>query len=226
MLFTIPEVFTKDQVRQIRDILAAAPYEAQKKTGTSQGEARGFIKNNLQVPPGQPEVRPAAELISRTLLNHRDFGAIAVPRKLRLLFNRYDAGMFYEAHVDAALMPHGKGEIARNDMSFTVFLSEPEEYQGGDFVIDLPYGERRIREPAGNVILYSADTLHGVEEVREGARWAVVGWIESYIKDPFDRELHHDMTRLMQDIAALGDTDVKRRFEGVRERLLRRWIDT
>ena len=226
MFFTIPEVFTKDQVRQIRDILANAPYEAQQKTGTSEGREHGLIKNNLQVPAGRPEVRPAAELVSRTLLNHRKFGAVSMPRKLRLLFNRYDPGMFYEAHVDAALMPHSKGEIARNDMSFTVFLSEPEEYQGGDFVIDLPYGRQRVREPAGNVILYSADTLHGVEAVEEGARWAVVGWIESYIKDPRDRELHHDMSLLMQDITALGNTELKRRFEGVRERLLRRWIDT
>jgi PKHD-type hydroxylase len=226
MFFTIPEVFTKDQVRQIRDILATAPYEAQTKTGAGQAEARGPIKNNLQVPSGQPEVRPAAELISRTLLSHRDFAAIALPRKLRLLFNRYDTGMFYEAHTDAAIMPHGKGEIARNDMSFTVFLSEPEEYQGGDFVTDPPYGARRIREPAGNVILYSADTPHRVEEVREGARWAVVGWVESYIKDPLERALQHDMSLLMRDVAALGDADISRRFEGLRERLLRRWIDT
>ena len=226
MFLTIADVFTKDQVRQIRATLADVPYETQQKSATSLGLDSGLMKNNLQIPAGHPSVRPAAELISKTLLGHPEFSALAMPRKMRLLFNRYDPGMYYEAHVDAAVMAYSKGEIARNDMSFTVFLSEPEDYQGGDFVVHLPHGDKRIREPAGNVILYQADTLHGVERVREGTRWAVVGWIESYIKDPVERQLHFDMTRLLTDVAALGDTDLKRRFEGVRERLLRRWIDT
>jgi PKHD-type hydroxylase len=226
MYLTFPKVLSADQVREVREILASCPYEAQQKTTTSGGGERGFIKNNLQVPLGHPAVRPAAELVSRALLGNPDFATCALPRKTRLLFNRYDQGMFYEAHVDAALMPHSKGDVARNDLSFTVFLTDPDEFRGGDFVLQLPYGVKRIREPAGNAILYLADTLHGVEPVESGSRWSVVGWIESFIKDPADRALHIEMTRLMRDIEALGDTSLKRRFEGVREQLLRRWIDT
>ena len=226
MFLTIADVLTKDQVREIRSALAEIPYEAQQKSATSEGQDSGLIKNNLQIPAGHPSVRPAAELISNTMLGHQEFNTLAMPRRVRLLFNRYDPGMYYEPHVDAAVMAYSKGEIARTDLSFTIFLSEPEEYQGGEFVIHLPHGEKRVREPAGNAILYQSDTLHSVETLQEGVRWAVVGWIESYIKDPVERQLHFDMTHLLTDVAALGDTDLKRRFEGVRERLLRRWIDT
>jgi PKHD-type hydroxylase len=226
MLLKLPEVFSKDEVREIRDSLSRVSYIEQKKTKESGGETTGLIKNNLQAPVGHPEVRPSAEMISKRLAANPLFSIFALPKNIHMMFNRYEAGMFYETHVDTAIMMHGTGEMARTDLSFTVFLSEPEEYQGGDFVAQLSFGEARIREPAGNVIVYQSDTLHGVEEVAEGARWAVVGWIESYIPDPIERQIHYDLSLAIKDAQEVIDTDLRRRFERVHEQLVRRWVKT
>jgi PKHD-type hydroxylase len=226
MLLKLPEVFSKDEVREIRDCLSGISYKEKKKPKERGGETVGLVKNNLQVPAGLPEARPAAELVSKRLTTHPQFSTFALPKKMHMMFNRYETGMFYETHVDSAIMTHRPGELTRTDLSFTVFLSEPEEYQGGDFVVDLEFGEKRIREPAGNVIVYQADTLHGVEEVTEGARWAVVGWIESFISDPTEREIHYDLSVAIKDATEVVDTDLRRRFERVHERLVRRWVKT
>jgi PKHD-type hydroxylase len=226
MLLKLPEVFSKDEVREIRDSLSRVSYVEQKKTKESGGETAGLVKNNLQAPVGHPEVRPSAEMVSKRLAANPQFGIFALPKKMHMMFNRYEAGMFYETHVDSAIMMHRPGELTRTDLAFTVFLSEPKEYQGGDFLVQLEFGEARIREPAGNVIVYQADTLHGVEQVTQGARWAVVGWIESFISDPVEREIHYELSVAIKDAQEVVDTDLRRRFERVHERLVRRWVKT
>ncbi len=226
MLLKLPEVFSKDEVREIRDCLSRISFKEKKKPMERGGETIGLLKNNLQIPSGHPDARPAAEIVGKRLTTHPQFSTFALPKKIHMMFNRYDPGMFYERHVDSAIMTHRPGELTRTDLSFTVFLSEPEEYQGGDFVVELEFGEARIREPAGNVIVYQADTLHGVEEVTEGARWAVVGWIESFISDPTEREIHFELSVAIKDAQEVVDTDLRRRFERVHERLVRRWVKT
>ena len=149
-----------------------------------------------------------------------------MPRYMRFFFNRYESGMFYGRHVDTAITPRSKTEMMRMDLSFTLSLTEPDDYEGGDFVIELPYGETRIRGEAGDVLLYLADTLHRVEPVIQGARTSVVGWIESFIQDPTDRQINFDLSLVLKDIFETADSDVRRRLEHVRERLLRRWVQT
>lgn len=225
-MLILNEVLAKNEVRDVRDLLDRAPFEARKKTRQSHGQAAGLVKNNLELMPGHQDIRPAAELIKARLLSHFEFGSYAMPRDMRFFFNRYESGMFYDRHVDMTLVPRSRTEMMRLDLSFTLFLTEPEEYEGGDFVIELPYGERRVRGAAGDVILYLADTLHRVEPVTQGARTSVVGWIESFIQDPTDRQINFDLSLVLRDIFETADTELRRRLEHLHERLLRRWVQT
>ncbi|HEX9771794.1 MAG TPA: Fe2+-dependent dioxygenase [Kiloniellales bacterium] len=225
-MLILNEVLAKSEVREVREVLDRTPFESRKKARQSQGKAAGVIKNNLELMPGRQDLRPVVELIRARLLSHFEFGSYAMPRDMRFFFNRYESGMFYDRHVDMTLVPRSKTEMMRLDLSFTLFLSEPEEYEGGDFVIDLPYGEQRIRGAAGDVILYLADTLHRVEPVIRGARTSVVGWIESFIPDPTERQINFDFSLALKDIFETADTDLRRRLEQIHERLLRRWVQT
>lgn len=225
-MLILNEILAKNEVQEVRKVLDSAPFEKREKMQQSQGKSAGLIKNNLELRPTLQELRPAVELIKGRLLSHFEFSSYAMPRDMRFFFNRYESGMFYGRHVDTALTPRSKTQMMRMDVSFTLFLTEPDDYEGGDFVIELPYGEKRIRGAAGNVILYPSDTLHCVEPVVRGARTSVVGWIESFIQDPTDRQIHFDLSLVLKDIFETADTDLRRRLENVRERLLRRWVRT
>ena len=224
MWLTIPGVLTKDEVHQVRDLLAKIEYEPQRKH-RKEGDREGYFKDNLQIPVGHPDLKPAASLIGQKLTGHPEFNIFAWPKSVNMLFNRYEEGMKYEPHIDSALMEQGPGRpYFRTDLSFTVSLTEPDEYEGGDFVADF-YGEkRRVRLPAGDAIIYMPDTLHGVEPIGSGARWMLVGWIQSYLSDPKEREILYNYCVIFKDVMdQLDDTDLKRRMEKVRDQLLRRW---
>jgi PKHD-type hydroxylase len=225
-MLILHEVLAKSEVRDVRAVLDRTPFEVRKKERQSHGKVAGLVKNNLELRPGHPDVRPAAELVKTRLLSHFEFGSYAMPRDMRFFFNRYENGMFYDRHVDMTLVPRSKTEMMRLDLSFTLFLTEPDEYEGGDFVVELPYGEQRVRGAAGDVILYLADTLHRVEPVVRGARTSVVGWVESFIQDPTDRQINFDLSLVLKDIFETADTDLRRRLEHLHERLLRRWVQT
>lgn len=223
-MLILNEVLAKYEVHEVSSLLENAPFEKREKM--SHGHPAELIKNNLELKPIHPEIEPAVSLIRDRLLSHFEFSSYAMPRGMRFFFNRYEIGMFYGRHVDTALMFRSKTEMMRMDVSFTLFLTEPEDYEGGEFVVELPYGEKRIRGEAGNVILYPSDTLHRVEPVVRGARTSVVGWIESFIPDPTDRLIHFDLSLVMKDIFETADIGQRRRLESVRERLLRRWVQT
>jgi PKHD-type hydroxylase len=225
-MLVLHEVLTKAEVREVREALDRAPFEARRKERLNEGKTEGLLKNNLELAPGHPDARPAADLIRVRLLSHFEFGSYAMPRDMRFFFNRYESGMYYDRHVDMSLVPRSKTEMMRLDLSFTVFLTEPDEYQGGDFVVETPYGEQRIRGAAGDAILYLADTLHRVESVTGGARTSVVGWIESLIPDPTDRQINYDLSMALRDIYETADTGLRRQLEQLHQRLLRRWVQT
>src|SRR5690606_18221650 len=111
----------------------------------------------------EPEVQQAMERMTRLLLADRRFTSFSHPRQLTMLFNRYEPGMFYKDHMDAALTGNARGQPLRTDLSFTVFLSDPEEYEGGEFVIRTGFGNLTVKEPAGNAICYPSNMLHRVE---------------------------------------------------------------
>lgn len=179
------------------------------------------VKHNLQARRGGI-VDHALAQIERALLAHDVFVAAARPKAIpRLLISRYEPGMTYGTHVDDALMGG-----TRTDLSFTLFLSDPEGYQGGALVIDDAYGEREVRLPAGELFLYPSTTLHRVVPVTSGVRLAAVGWVRSFVRDPAQRELLFDLDTARQRLFAReGKTAEFDLLSKTSANLLRMWAE-
>jgi len=138
--------------------------------------------------------------LEQALLHDEVFVAAALPKRLvRLLVSRYEPGVTYGTHVDDALM-----EVARTNLSFTLLLSDPDTYEGGALVIEDTYGERTVRLPAGELILYPSTTLHRVDPVISGVRLAAVGWVRSYVRDPECREILFDLETALRQMPSMA----------------------
>ena len=180
-------VLTPDEIASITARLAGAAYLDGRPTA---GWHARQVKSNQQLPADDPVSRAVRTEVEAALRRHPIFSAAVQPSFIQLLLNRYGAGQAYGTHVDDAYM-NGR----RTDVAVTLFLSEPESYDGGDLVIELPAGEQRIKLPAGAAIVYPATTLHRVEPVTRGERLACVGWIESRVRDVSAREILFDLER-------------------------------
>lgn len=147
------------------------------------------VKNNLQAKPNQKVVEAMAARVSEALMANEVFRLAARPRQISpLLFSRYTEGMSYGSHVDAAFMSG-----LRTDLSFTVFLSRPEDCEGGELVLDLPHGEQQFKLDAGDMVVYPSTTLHRVAPVASGQRLVCVGWVQSMVRREDQRELLFDL---------------------------------
>lgn len=179
------------------------------------------VKRNLQA-TRQGLVDGVLRKIEQALLAHEVLVAAARPKRLvRLLISRYEPGMTYGTHVDDAMI-----DGVRTDLSFTLFLSDPASYEGGELVVEDSYGERAIKLPAGELILYPSTTLHRVEPVTAGVRVAAVGWLRSYVRDAERREILFDLeTALRQIHAEQGKTALFDILVKTRTNLLRRWAE-
>ncbi len=185
MILSIADVLSAPDLEAVRDGLATASFVDGRATA---GWSAKPVKSNLQASRG-PDLERVRDLVETRLVEHTVF-ALAVRPKTILgpLFSRYEAGHAYGAHVDDALM----GGV-RSDVSFTLFLSPPETYEGGELIIDSSAGEEAIKLSAGSVVTYPASTLHRVAPVTAGVRLAAVGWVRSFIRDPARRELLFDL---------------------------------
>jgi PKHD-type hydroxylase len=226
MILTIKSVLSSDEVAHFRDVLANTQWvDGNITSGVQAAQA----KYNLQVPEDAPEARALGETILLKLGSHAEFNAAALPlRVFPPLFNRYDAGMGFEAHVDNAIryVPSARQRV-RTDISSTLFLSNPDEYDGGELLIDDVYGERSVKLEAGDMVVYPADSLHRVAPITMGSRWAAFFWTQSMVRDDSDRALLYRMdqsiTLARQELgdkhpAVLGLTST---FHN----LLRKWAD-
>jgi PKHD-type hydroxylase len=185
MILAIADVLSAADVDEVRSGLATATFVDGRATA---GWSARLVKSNLQ-PSAGPELERARALIETRLREHAVFALATRPKTiLGPLFSRYQAGHAYGAHVDDAVM----GGI-RSDISFTVFLSAPESYDGGELVIDSTAGEEAIKLGPGSVLTYPATSLHRVAPVRMGVRLAAAGWVRSFIRDGGRRELLFDL---------------------------------
>lgn len=206
MLVHIANVLTADEVAHCRRVLEAAAWVDGRITA---GDQSAKAKQNLQVPQDSPQGRELGELILRALGRNPTFTAAALPLKVfPPLFNRYDAGMVFHAHVDNAIRPvPGTGLRIRTDVSSTLFLTPPEAYDGGELVIEDTYGSQRVKLPAGDMVLYPATSLHRVEPVTRGSRWSSFFWTQSMVKDDGRRRLLYEMDlAIMRTRADLPDS--------------------
>lgn len=225
MLIRVPAVLNKAQVADFRRTLESLPWVDGKVTAGAQS-ARA--KSNLQVPEDTPEARELGQTILTALGQNELFISAALPmRVFPPLFNRYDEGMFFKAHVDNAVR-FAPGMIRqRTDVSCTLFLSEPDEYDGGELVIQDTYGEQQVKFEAGDMALYPATSLHRVEPITRGSRWASFFWAQSMVKDEGQRRILYDLDCAIRDVrAALSDDfEPAVSLTGVYHNLLRRWGD-
>ncbi|MET4807890.1 Fe2+-dependent dioxygenase [Limibacillus sp. MBR-115] len=178
-------------------------------------------KNNLQA--GRTSLASGAvKKVEKALLANTLFQSAARPKEIvRTLLSRYEVGMHYGAHVDDAVMA-GR----RTDLSFTLFLADPESYDGGALVIDRTEGERAFKLPAGHLLLYPSTTLHRVEPVTRGSRLAAVGWVRSLIRDDAQRELLFDLDRAAVLLRSEAGRDAAIDLVlKTRSNLIRRWVD-
>jgi PKHD-type hydroxylase len=225
MLLAIPDVLTAEQVLRARQILENAEWVDGRVTA---GHQSARAKNNMQLPEGSPAAREVGAVVLAALEQNPLFISAALPaRVFPPLFNRYQGGQLFGTHVDNAIRQvTGTTHRIRTDLSATLFFTGPEEYDGGELVVEDTYGTHQVKLPAGHMILYPATSLHHVRPVTRGARIASFFWIQSMIRDDGQRTLLFDLDVAIQRInSERADHPVSVQLTGVYHNLLRRWAD-
>ena len=190
MLIHIPNVLTAEEVALCRQRLDAADWVDGRATA---GDQSAKVKNNLQVPEGSDAARMLGDIVLRGLARSPMFSSAALPlRVYPPMFNRYDVGMTFDTHVDNAIRVVS-GQRMRTDVSSTLFLSGPDEYDGGELVIEDTYGAQSVKLPAGDMIVYPSTSLHRVNPVTRGSRWGSFFWTQSMVPDDARRRLLFEM---------------------------------
>lgn len=199
VLLCIPDVLGWPELKSLRAVIAKGEFADGK---TTAGARARRVKDNVQMTRGTEATRSAQATVLKALRGNETFQRAALPKSIRPpLISRYLPGMRYGAHVDDALM--GRGTKTRSDVAVTLFISDPADYEGGELLIESPYGPQEIKLPAGSAVIYPSSTLHRVAEVTRGERLAAVTWVQSYLRDPARRELLYDLHRIRTRLAAL-----------------------
>lgn len=223
MLLHIPEVVPKEHVAQLRQKLDAGIWIDGASTA---GALAAKVKSNSQYSSESPDYQPLSQAIISALEQHPLFVSAALPQHiLSPMFNRYSGGETYGNHIDGAIHRNAaNGQRIRTDISVTVFLSEPEDYEGGELIIEDTYGSHEVKLPAGDAIIYPATSLHRVEPVMAGARVASFLWVNSLVKDAWQRSMlfELDMT-LLKLRSQVGNTEEIIALTGHYHNLLRQW---
>jgi PKHD-type hydroxylase len=219
MQIVIGNVLSTGELRRVRAALARARFVDGAATA---GFAARLVKNNQQAEASDRSLGTIRELVAERVLANEVFRLAVRPKTLSpLLFSRYEKGMRYGSHVDDALM-----DGMRTDVSFTLFLSEPKSYDGGELAIEGVSGEETFKLDAGALVAYSATSLHHVSEVTRGARLAAVGWVRSFVRDPARRELLFDLdTARRQMFAREGKSSEFDLVSKSLANLLRMWAE-
>jgi PKHD-type hydroxylase len=225
MLLPIANVLTAEQVAHCRSRLDGAAWADGRLTA---GHQSAKAKDNAQLPEDSPVARQLGQMILAALERNPLFLAGALPLKIfPPLFNRYAGGQSFGNHVDNAVRQvRGTGHRIRTDISATLFLAAPSEYDGGELMIDDTYGSHSVKLPAGDLVLYPSTSLHRVQPVTRGARVASFFWIQSMVRDDGQRTLLFDLDLAIQRLSAdTPDHPSVVQLTGVYHNLLRRWAD-
>ncbi|MES2547375.1 MAG: Fe2+-dependent dioxygenase [Pseudomonadota bacterium] len=225
MLLHVPDVLTKEQVATLRDALDAGTWQDGAATA---GPLAAEAKHNLQFSTESPDYAALSQTIISALEKHPLFVSAALPKRiLPPMFNRYAGGHAYGNHIDNAVQTDRRnGERVLTDISITVFLSEPEHYEGGELIIEDTYGSHEVKLPAGDAIIYPSSSLHRVEPVTSGERVASFLWVQSLVRDAWQRHMlfNLDMT-LLKLRGQIGNTHEIVELTGHYHNLLRQWAN-
>ena len=225
MLLQIPDVLSSSQVAHARQVLDAAEWVNGRVTA---GHQSALAKDNMQLPENSPAAIELGEAILQALGRNALFISAALPlRVFPPLFNRYRGGQSFGTHVDNAIRQvRDTGQRIRTDLSATLFLAHPDEYEGGELVVEDTYGTQSVKLPAGHLILYPATSLHHVRPVTAGARLAAFFWIQSMIRDDARRTILFDIDTGIQRINSdLPGHPAAVPLTGAYHNLLRQWCE-
>jgi len=225
MLITIPDVLSADEVAQAQAALNAADWVDGKVTAGYQAQS---VKENLQLPEGHPVAMKLGQMVLAALARSPLFMSAALPlRVFPPMFNRYTGGGHFGTHVDTAIRAMvSTGQRIRTDVSATLFLTAPDQYDGGELLVEDTYGVHSVKLPAGHLVLYPATSLHRVSPVTRGTRVASFFWVQSMIRSDGDRTLLFDLDTAIQRLAKeVPNNSVGVQLTGVYHNLLRRWAE-
>lgn len=224
MLLELGGVLPPSAAGRLCERLERSRFEDGRRTAGTQA---GAVKNNLELPPSHSMMALAKEVYA-ALVRHEAFNSFAVPRKVMApIFSRYDEGMSYGRHSDVALMGIDRPEAAtRTDLSVTVFLSDPQSYDGGELTISTPVGEHRFKTEAGSAVIYPCHFLHWVEPVTRGVRYAAVTWIQSFVRSDRQREILYELEGVAAGaMPEDGDSGSADTLHNVYHKLMRMWAE-
>jgi PKHD-type hydroxylase len=226
MLLRVPQILNPAELVELKMLLTRADWADGKVTAGTQSAQ---VKRNIQLPESSEFAEQARNIVLKALGRNGLFFSAALPKKIYPpLFNQYRDGMDFGAHIDNAVRTHAiTGLHVRTDISCTLFLSEPDEYDGGELVIEDTYGQQAVKLPAGDMVLYPGTSLHHVTPVTRGARIACFFWVQSMVRDDAQRTLLFDMDAAIASLRqSVGDTAAVIRLTGNYHNLIRMWADT
>ncbi|NIA70097.1 Fe2+-dependent dioxygenase [Pelagibius litoralis] len=196
MILTIENLLSGDDLARLRGLLDEVDYVDGRKTA---GWHAKLVKANEQSDGRNPKTAAARDLVTSILRANVTFNLTVMPQAIRpVLFSRYREGMSYGAHIDDAIM--GREVLARSDVSMTIFLNAPEDYDGGELIMELGGGELRYKLPAGAAVFYPSNTLHRVAEVTRGQREVAVTWAQSIVRSAEHREILYDIDKVRRSL--------------------------
>jgi len=226
MMICIPDVLDTAELARCQALMTTDDWRDGRMTAGSQS---ALVKHNLQLPAESPAAREAGLIILRALGRNETFLSAALPSTiLPPLFNRYIPGQTFGIHVDNAIRANpDTGERIRTDLSVTLFLSDPDSYDGGELVIETQYGSQEVKLPAGHLVLYPSTSLHQVLPVTRGQRTASFFWLQSMIRGLEERTMLFDLDQTIQSLAVTLGTgdDHAVRLTGIYHNLVRRWAE-
>ena len=226
MIHHIPNVLSKEQVAEFRTLMLSANWVNGKVTA---GTLSASVKNNQQLSEQDPLTHELSELVMKAIWNHPMFQAAALPHQMiPPLFNRYDVQESFGFHVDNSIrLIRGTQQQMRTDLSCTLFLSEPDEYDGGELVIEDTYGYHEVKLPAGDVVLYPATSLHEVSSITGGTRFASFFWVQSLIRDDSKRHLLFNLDESVRSLRMQHGDDYAEvvKLTNIYHNLIRMWSE-
>ncbi|MET0294430.1 MAG: Fe2+-dependent dioxygenase [Phenylobacterium sp.] len=225
MMLHVPQALSADALAEVRRLIGAGPWVDGNETS---GPQAALAKDNLQLAQGSPAEAEAGALVLAALARAPLFQAGALPARIwPPMFNRYGPGRKFDAHVDNAVRGALGGPRVRADVSATLFLSDPGDYEGGELVVEDTFGLHEVKLPAGDLVLYPASSLHRVQPIVSGERSAVILWVQSLVRDDARRALLLDMDLAIQSAAGrLGQSDpAVVSLTGAYHNLVRMWAD-
>ncbi|MES9814390.1 MAG: Fe2+-dependent dioxygenase [Candidatus Thiodiazotropha sp.] len=223
MLVQIDDLLQQAQLDKIDQTLAQAEFVDGKLTA---GKAAQRVKNNQELKGEPRQMELLIRILTSAMANNGTFRSAVLPYRMAdPIFARYQPGMTYGDHVDDPLMGLS-GQRFRSDVSMTIFLRGPETYEGGELVVRTTFGVKRVKLPAGSAVIYPSSSLHHVAEVTKGERLVALAWIQSYVRDPAQRELLYELDQAREHLLATApDTESAGLVDKSYANLLRMWGD-